>query len=223
MPTSSPHHSARILIVDDHPIVREGLEALISRETDLSVCGQAEGISEALDLASSTKPDLAIVDISLKDGSGIDLIRQLNANNPTLRVLVSSIYDEALYAERSLHAGAIGYISKQEATRSIITAIRQVLNGRIYLSDRMSQHLVRRMVGRERLPSGLSVDSLSDRELQVFTLVGSGLTTSQIADRLHLSVKTIETYRQRIKEKLDLSNAVELVRAASQWVLEHGS
>ena len=194
---------------------------LISQQPDLGVCGHAEDVAQALSAFRDLQPDVVVVDISLKRGNGLDLIRQLRRTNPEARMLVSSMHDETLYAERSLHAGAMGYINKQEAGRKIVEAIRHVLAGRVYLSEAMSARLMQRMVGgagRGDAP----VESLSNRELEVFGLIGNGLTTTEIAERLHLSVKTIETYRQRIKHKLALKSSAELARQASQWVLEQG-
>ena len=210
-----------VLIVDDHPIVREGLELLISQQPDLGVCGHAEDVPQPLKAFKELTPDVVVVDISLKQGNGLDLIRQLRRSNPEARMLVSSMHDETLYAERSLHAGAMGYINKQEAGRKIVEAIRQVLAGRVFLSEAMSELLMQRMVGGGAAPHA-GVEVLSNRELEVFGLIGSGLTTNEIADRLSLSVKTIETYRQRIKVKLTLKSSAELARQASHWVLEQG-
>jgi DNA-binding NarL/FixJ family response regulator len=212
-----PH---RVLIVDDHPIVREGLRALISQHPDLAVCGEAESVSEALALAASAAPDIAVVDISLKDSDGLELIRCLRESYPSVRILVSSMHDESLYARRSLRAGALGFVSKENAAKQIVDAIRRVLEGRIYLSQEMSEQLISRMITREDDPSRSSVESLSDRELEVFRWIGHGLTTREIAGRLNLSIKTVETYRQRIRQKLELRNGAELARRATQWVFE---
>lgn len=214
---SWPH---RVLIVDDHPIVREGLRALISQQTDLEVCGEAESVDEAMDLVDSTQPDIAVIDISLKGSDGLELIRRIKERHGSVRMLVSSMHDESMYARRSLRAGAMGFVSKENAGRQIIDAIRRVLDGRIYLSQEMSEQLISRMLKRGDKPGTLSVESLSDREFEVFRWIGHGLTTREIADRLHLSVKTVETYRQRIRQKLDLRNGAELAHRASQWVLE---
>ena len=210
----------RVLIVDDHPIVREGLRALISRQSDLEVCGEAEGASEAMEVVKSTNPDVAVIDISLKEGDGLELIRQIKQSHGSVRILVSSMHDESLYARRSLRAGALGYVSKENAARQIIDAIHRVLTGRIYLSERTSELLLSQFLGQEDEFGHHSVESLSDRELEVFRSIGQGLTTREIATRLNLSVKTVETYRQRIREKLAIRNGAELARRASQWVLE---
>ena len=214
-----PH---RILIVDDHPIVREGLDALISMHKDLEVCGHASSIQEALDLVETTNPRVAIVDLSLTDGSGISLISELKSRNSPVRTLVSSMHDETMYAERSLQAGALGYVNKQEASSRIIEAIHCVLDGKVYLSERMAERVLRRMVGTDPKAESGSVDALSNRELEVFELLGNGFSSNEIAEKMHLSVKTIQTYRQRIKQKLLARNSTELIRLASTWVVQGG-
>jgi DNA-binding NarL/FixJ family response regulator len=210
----------RILIVDDHPIVRRGLAQIINDQPDLEVCGQAESQAEALKLLVETEPELIIVDVSLKDGSGIELIKQIKSRLPDAKMLVSSMHDESLFAERALRAGAMGYIDKQEATERTVEAIRHVLGGRVYLSSRMADRMLHRIVAGEAEPDRSPIESLSDRELEVFELIGQGLMTRQIAKKLHLSHKTIETYRENIKQKLNLKSGAELTRHALQWVLE---
>src|SRR6266705_4372256 len=214
---------ARILIVDDHPAVREALASRIGRQPDLEVCGEAADMSEALGLVADTQPDLAVVDISLNTGNGIDLIKRIKDRNDSVRMLVWSMHSESLYAERALRAGALGYINKDQATDKIVDAIRRVLEGTVYLSDAMAEKMLHRAVGggREEVPRS-PLDALADRELEVFRLIGQGVKTAQIAERLHLSVKTIETYRDRIREKLDLRDGAKLARAATVWVLENG-
>ena len=207
----------KILIVDDHPIVRQGLAELINHEEDLEVCGQAEDAHEALGIMKETEPNMVIVDISLKETSGIELIKDIKAQYPNLPVLALSMHDETLYAERSLRAGAKGYIMKAEATEKVIVAIRKILSGQIYVSDMMAAKMVRKLVGGGPDAGESSVERLSDRELEVFGLIGQGYGTRQIAERLHLSVKTIETYRAHIKEKLNLADANELLQYAIQW------
>jgi DNA-binding NarL/FixJ family response regulator len=214
--------SARILIVDDHPVVREGLEIRIARQAGLEVCGEAASVAEALAQVEATDPDVAIIDISLGKGDGIDLIRRIRARSDRVRMLVWSMYPETLYAERALHAGAMGYINKQEATGRIIEAILCVIGGRVYLSESMADRLLRRAVGGVAGSDRSPVESLSDRELEVFRLIGAGLTTAEVAGRMQRSVHTVETYRQRIKDKLGLRTAAELARAAAQWALEGG-
>jgi DNA-binding NarL/FixJ family response regulator len=221
--TSTGTKPVKILIVDDHPIVREGLAARIARQPDLAVCGEAEDVNTALELVKSTGPDLVIVDLSLKSGQGLDLIRRIHAFSESTKTLVSSMYDESLYAERALRAGALGYVNKQEMSEKIIEAIRQVLDGKIYLSPNMTERLLHRAVGAQPQLVQSPVETLSDRELEIFKLVGLGKTTRQIAGELHLSIKTVETHRENIKSKLHIVNAAELSREAVQWVMENGT
>jgi len=199
-----------------------GLAARISIESDLEVCGEAGDIPSALQLIERTQPDVAVVDVSLKDGSGIDLIKRLNSHNQTTRVLVWSVYAENQYADRALHAGAMGYITKEAATDTIIDALRCVLDDRVYASPELTQRMLNRNVLKQR-PSGvLPLEELSDRELDVFRLIGEGQTTRDIASHLKLSPNTVETYRSRIRQKLNIKNAAALARDAAQWVLENG-
>jgi DNA-binding NarL/FixJ family response regulator len=207
-----------VLIVDDHPIVREGLAQLIDQENDLKVCGQAQDAHEAMQAIRQLAPDMVIVDISLKDTSGMELIKDLKVQYPRLPVLTLSMHDEAVYGERALRAGARGYIMKQEATEKVVTAIRRVLAGEIYVSDGMAAKMVSKIVGSGAREGGSPVECLSDRELEVFRLIGEGYSTREMAEKLHLSVKTIETYRAHIKDKLNLEDANELLRCAIQWV-----
>jgi DNA-binding NarL/FixJ family response regulator len=216
-------HSIRILIVDDHPIVREGLVARIARQPDLKVCGEAEDVLDALDLVKSQHPDLVIVDLSLKSGQGIDLIKRIHACTEGTKTLVSSMYDESLYAERALRAGAMGYVNKQEMSEKIVEAIHQVMAGKIYLSPRMTEKLLQRAVGAPPQLVPAPIDTLTDRELEIFKMIGKGKTTRQIAGELHLSIKTVETHREHIKTKLNIDNAAELSREAVQWVIENGA
>lgn len=208
----------KIIIVDDHPIVRQGLTELINSESDLEVCAQAEDAHQALKLIREVHPDMAIVDISLKQTSGMELIKDINAQYPRLQVLALSMHDESLYAERALRAGARGYIMKQEATEKVVSAIRKAQDGQLYVSDRMQERMVRKLVGSKSQVMASAIGSLSDRELEVFMLIGQGFSTRQIADKFHLSVKTIETYRAHIKEKLNLPSATEMLQYAIQWV-----
>jgi DNA-binding NarL/FixJ family response regulator len=217
--TKSKKH--KILIVDDHPIVRRGLRELISDEPDLDVCSEAEDVAEALRLVEATRPDVVIVDLTLKSGHGLELIQEIKARYDRIKVLVSSMHDESLFAERSLRAGAAGYISKQESPERIIDATRQVLRGEIYLSSRMATRLLHRLTSGEPLDRD-PIENLSDRELQVFEMVGRGLSTKQISRELSVSHKTVETHREKIKSKLNLKNSTELSRHATQWVLENG-
>ncbi len=212
---------ARILIVDDHPLVRTGFAQLIGDTHDLEVCGEAGSMSDGLELAISLKPDLAIIDLSLAGGSGLDLIEHIRARDPDILMLVASMHDEELYAERVLAAGARGYVNKQEAQDKIIQAIRRVLNGKVYLSDRMTERMISGIV--DGKSEKRDIDTLSNRELQVFELIGQGIPTGKMAEHLNLSVKTIETHQAHIKKKLGLSSAHELTYRAVRWVIEEGS
>jgi DNA-binding NarL/FixJ family response regulator len=220
---SDSHHGAkkqvRILIVDDHPVVRDGLAAELETEPDLVVCGEAGDVPGALSQIDATRPDVAIVDISLAQGNGIDLIKRIRERDERLPVLVWSMYPESLYAERALRAGAQGYVNKGRATREILDALRAVLAGKVYLSGDQADQMLKRLVGRRDAPRS-PIESLSDRELETFELLGEGLGTLQIAKRMHVSPKTVETYRVRIKEKLNVDSLPELMRRAAQWVLE---
>lgn len=213
----------RIFIVDDHPIVRQGLALLIEPQEDLDVCGEAETVSDAIRGIEQTKPDIVIVDISLRESSGIELIKDIRVRYPDALILVLSMHDESFYAERVLRAGARGYVTKDEAPDKILSAIRRILGGEIYLSDKMSSKMLCKLVESHTGTSGMSVECLSDRELQVFELIGQGIGTRNIASSLHLSTKTIESHRERIKKKLKLDNASKLLQHAIQWVqLETG-
>ena len=208
----------KIFIVDDHPIVRKGLTQLINQENDLVVCGEAESAHGALEVLKKIKPDLAIVDISLQGVDGIELIKTMKIRYNGLPVLVVSMHDESIFAERALRAGARGYIMKQEAIERMMEAIRRVLKGDLYISERVSENIVKRFIDGKTEISSSSVEALSDRELEVFQLIGQGHGTSQIAQELHLSIKTVESYRANIKEKLKLKNAAELMKHAVHWV-----
>jgi DNA-binding NarL/FixJ family response regulator len=209
----------RVVLVDDHPVVRLGLRQMLNAEEDFEVCGEADGSAAALSVIREKCPDLVVVDVSLADGSGLDLVKQLATSDPSIRILVSSMHDEALFAERALRAGALGYINKEEAVTEMVDAMRKVLAGSIYLSQNMTDRLLRTITQNDMEQGNATLDRLSDRELEVFELLGQGLTTRQAADRLHLSVKTIETYRENIKTKLNLENNNELICRAAQWVV----
>lgn len=213
--------AARILIVDDHPVVREGLALQLATQTDLEVVGEAEDIPGALQQAAATRPDLVIVDITLKNGSGLDLIRRLRARDEEVKLLVWSMHAESLYAERAIRAGAQGYLHKGQATSKLLEAIRTVLAGRVFISGDMTDLLLRRVVGAKQGDELSPIERLSDRELEAFKLMGEGLTTDRVAARMFVSPKTVETYRARIKEKLGLNNVTELVQRATQWVMEN--
>jgi DNA-binding NarL/FixJ family response regulator len=206
----------RILLVDDHPLVRLSLREVIKREPDLLVCGEAEDREQALELVESAKPHLAIVDLTLKSSNGMDLIKDLRSRHPKVQILVLSMHDETLHAERAIRAGARGYITKQEATKKIMVAIRQILSGEIYWSERAAQRVASKIAG-SKASTGSSVDLLADRELQVFELIGAGQSTRQIAAALHIDVSTVETYRARIKEKLNLEDSLALLQFAIRW------
>ncbi len=212
--------ATRVLIVDDHPTAREGLAVRISSQADLEVCGEAADVGEALKLLASAQPDVVVVDIKLKAGDGLDLVKRIKARDESVRILVWSVYPDKLYAERSLSAGALGYINKEHTTGRIVEAIRCVRDGKVYLSEQMAQSLLSQAVGGSESPGCSPIESLSDRELEVFRLIGDGLSTSEIAGRLHISTHTVDTHRQRIKEKLKLATAGELAQAAIRWVLE---
>lgn len=213
--------AAKILIVDDHPVVRMGLQEMINQEPNLEVCGLAESASEALAILDREGPDLVVVDLSLPDRNGLELIKQIRStsgSSPT--ILVNSMHSEKLFAQRALKAGAQGYIGKDEDTDELLVAIRKVLEGGIYLSEEMTQHLLQVTAGSDPAPAGSGVDALSDRELEVFGLLGRASTTREIAKKLNLSVKTIETHRENIKTKLGLRNNNELIQRAVEWWLE---
>ncbi len=211
-------HSVRIFIVDDHPLVREWLGNLLRQQADFTVCGQAEDAEGALSGMKSNPPDVAIVDLSLKNGSGLDLIKDLRLQFPNTAVIVLSMYEEIYYAERSLRAGAMGYITKRESTGKIVDAIRQVLNGRVYASAELLGRLAERMVGRPPPPAQGAMAVLSDREIEVFQRLGQGHSTRKIATDLTVSIKTVQAYCARIKEKLGISSGTELMREAVRWV-----
>ena len=213
---------ARILVVDDHPIIREGLSTLLAAQPDLLICGEAANISGALKIVTDTGPDVAIVDIALNGENGLDLVRRMKAIRPQLRILVVSMYDDELYAERAMDVGAMGYLNKQVASRNIVDAIRQLLAGQRYLSDETAARIAARK--NEHLPDGArqGLTALTNREMEVFKLIGKGMTTSEIASSLFLSVKTVESHRQKIKLKLDLNTHAELSREAVRFVMDNG-
>jgi DNA-binding NarL/FixJ family response regulator len=213
-------NTKRIFIVDDHPIVRDGLAVQIANLPDVTLCGQAEDVVEAMAQIPSAKPDLVIVDISLKNSNGIELVKRLKARDGALRILVWSMYPESLYAERALRAGAQGYVNKGQSASQIMKAIQMVLDGKLFLSEEMSVKLLGRMIaGEDKKLEHFSIDALTDRELEAFELLGRGHTTQMIATKMHVSPKTVETYRARIKEKLGLCNAIELMQHAVQWAM----
>ncbi|HLP77792.1 MAG TPA: response regulator transcription factor [Candidatus Paceibacterota bacterium] len=211
-------NKTRILIVDDHAIVRFGIAQVINHQPDMMVCGEEENASRALDAISSLKPDLVIADISLKDSSGLELMRNIKAQYPKLPVLVVSGHDEGIYAEIAFRAGALGYLMKEEALEKILTAIRRVLSGAVYVSDALAARLLQQQIRGQTDIQESPVKSLSDREMEVFRLIGQWKKTREIAEELHLSIKTIEYYREQIKRKLGLKDASELTQYATSWV-----
>ena len=212
----------RVMIVDDHPLMREGLAALISAEGDFEICGQASGVAEARQLVAAAAPQIAIVDLTLSDGNGLELLKEFKTICPDVKLLVLTMHEEALFAERAMRAGATGYVHKQQASRTIIQAIRCVMEGRTYLSQQMLERVVQLAFGsQEKERPRTMLELLSDRELEVFGLIGRGMTTGAIAAALDISHKTVQAHRERIKEKLKLKNSVELTKHAVQWVLEH--
>ena len=213
----------KVLLVEDHPMFREHLGQLINRELEMTVCGEADNIRDAIELIRSTTPDIAIVDITLKGSSGIELLKDLRAQGIEVKVLMLSMHDEELYAERAFRAGARGYITKNEASSEVVKAVREVMNGGVYASRRVTARFLERVIQRRSDSEIKGVSSLADRELEVFQMLGRGKGTREIAQSLNLGESTVETYRARIKEKLGLRSAAELYLRAGQWVREHGS
>jgi len=217
-PTVNRKPKSKVLLVDDHAILRQGLVRLINQEADLETCGEAEEGPKAFELVAQLKPDVVVIDISLKGSNGIELIKNLKARWPELPTLVLSMHDESLYAERALRAGSLGYIMKEEAIEQVLVAIRSVLRGEIFLSERMKAKMLQYLATGKSKPSSSPIEHLTDRELEVFRLIGEGRSTRQIAEELRLSVRTVEAYREYIKSKLNLKNATELVQHAFHWV-----
>ena len=214
MPEHPLTQRSRVFLVDDHPLVRESLARLINQQTDMQVCGEAEDVDEALRGITASSPDAAIVDISLQGTSGLELIKSLKRTMPSCATIVLSMHDERIYAERAIRAGARGYVMKRESTKRIVSAIRDVVRGRLCVSDEVAETLAQRDY---RPTSGSPVEALSDRELEVFTLIGAGRETRQIAEQMNVSMKTVQAYCARIKEKLRLASATELLREAVRW------
>ena len=214
----------QILLVDDHPVLRQGLAQIVNRQSHLAVCWEAENGPEALEMIERHQPDLVLIDLSLRNGDGIELVKDIKVRWPATRMLVLSMHDEFIYAERALRAGAQGYVMKQEKVDHLLAAIERVLSGGIYVSDKMAERLLHQVAARGvREGGGISIDRLTDRELQVFRLIGEGLATRLIAEKLGLSRKTIESHREHIKEKLMLSSGNELVQRAVQWARDQGT
>jgi DNA-binding NarL/FixJ family response regulator len=218
MPAKNKASSKRVLIVDDHPMMRTGLARLIDNERDLKVCAEADNAHQAMDIALGQTLDLILLDISLPDKNGLELIKDIRALKPGLPILVVSMHDESLYAERVLRAGGRGYIMKQEGGKKLLQAIRQVLNGQIYVSEKMSAGILESFSGRHTEGAISPVQQLSDREFEVFQLIGQGQSTREIAAHLHLSIKTVEVHRLNIKKKLKLRTSTDLVRHAVRWL-----
>jgi DNA-binding NarL/FixJ family response regulator len=212
---------ARILLVDDHPLIREGLARLISRQQDMEVCAEATNAHEALQVAAAHKPEVAIIDLTLGEDDGMDLVKDFRIRFPDIKPLVLSVHDENFYAERALRAGAVGYIMKQERLQTVVEAIRKALQGEVYLSPHMTARTMRLYSGRARPEDTSPIDALSDRAFQIFRLIGEGLGPTDIARRLHISVKTVETHREHIKTKLNIDDATMLRQCAIQWVQKH--
>lgn len=220
MSTLLDQKTTKIFIVDDHALVREGLRTLIDRQSDMEVCGEAAGAAEALQLLREAQPDIAIVDLSLADGSGLELIKDIRRRNGDVRILVSSMHDEKLFAERAIEAGAMGYVHKQESSRTIITAIDRVREGKLYLSDETAQRMLTRAAREKPEATKTPIETFTNRELEVFEMLGRGKSAKQIAAVLHLSPKTVDRYRENIKHKLRVESSSDVLRAATQWVLE---
>lgn len=216
-PSVAGARKRRIFLVDDHPLVREGLTNLINGQDDLIICGEAEDSAAAITGIAKTRPDVALVDISLKNESGLELVKNLESQFPLVALIVLSMHDEALYAERALRAGARGYVMKRESTKSVLASIRRVLEGGVYVSERVVNSMARRFSSSSKGAESSPVERLSDRELEIFRLLGQGRTTAQIAEDLHLSLKTVQAYCARAKEKFGVSSLGELLRAAIRW------
>ena len=214
----NPGKKVQILLVEDHAVVRFGISQLINRQPDLAVCGEEEDAAHAMTAIEKLKPNLIIADISLKDSSGLELIRNIKARHPGLPVLVLSVHDESVYAEVAFRAGALGYLMKQEALEKVLEAVRRVLKGAVYVSDAMAVKLLQKQLQGRASAQASPEDMLSDRELEVFQLIGQWKATRQIAQELHISVKTVEYYREQIKRKLNLKGAAELAQHATAWV-----
>jgi DNA-binding NarL/FixJ family response regulator len=216
-PSKAVSDKSRVFIVDDHPLVREGLTNLINGQDDLIICGEAKDSAQALDGITKARPDVALIDISLENQSGLELVKQLRSQFPLVALIVLSMHDETLYAERLLRAGARGYVMKHETSKSVLASIRRVLEGGVYVSERILSRMVRRVSSTREALASSPVERLSDRELEIFRLLGQGRSTSQIAEDLNLSLKTVQAYCARAKEKFGVTSLTELLRAAIRW------
>jgi DNA-binding NarL/FixJ family response regulator len=221
--TTSESRVVKVMLVEDHQMFREWLAQMIAKDRGFTICGEADNIQSAMKIIQAQRPDIAIIDISLRGSSGLELIKDLKAHAIDVPVLVLSMHEETLYAERVLRAGAKGYITKHEASSTLLKAIRQVLDGKVYLSEKMTATMLAKMSGQGGRKSSGGMELLTDRELEVFHLVGKGFNTREIAEQIHLGETTVDTYRARIKDKLQLRNAAELYSRAAQWVQEQGA
>jgi DNA-binding NarL/FixJ family response regulator len=212
----------QILIVDDHPVTRAGLSHLINHQPDMTICGEAESAAQAMDVLASSRPDLLLIDLTLPGKSGLELVKDVKAMRPDLLMLVVSMHDEALYADRVLRAGARGYITKHEGGEKLIEAIRHVLSGKIYVSESMSAHILEIFSGGQTALDRSSIEKLSDREFEVFESLGAGLSSQQIAKKLHLSAKTVDAHRANIKTKVGMQTTAELIAYAARWMSQRG-
>jgi len=222
MSQTTEGRKTKVMIVEDHPLFRERIALLINKEPDMEVCGEADNIRDAMEVIMTSKPDAAVVDITLKGSSGLELIKDMKAQGIELPVLVLSMHDESLYAERVIRAGAKGYITKDEASDKVMQAIRKVVGGEIYLSEGTTSRLLKSLSDGKGNAEGPAINRLTDRELEVFQLIGKGKATREIAESLNLGLTTIDTYRARIKEKLNIRNATELIHQATEWVRSQG-
>lgn len=213
---------AKVIIVEDHPIFRKGLAQLINDEKDMQICGEAQDVIDAKKALAKVNPDLMIVDLTLKGASGLGFINDVHKQMPNLPILVLSMHDESIYAERVLRAGARGYVMKQEMTDKVIVAIRQVMAGKMFFSESVVESFLGMMTGKPAASAQNPIDTLSDRELEVFNLIGKGIGRKEIGDQLHVSIKTVGTYREKIKQKLGIKSSPELVRRAVEWVQSQG-
>jgi len=216
-PSETSARKSRVFIVDDHPLVREGLTNLINGQVDLFVCGEAKDSAQAINGIAKARPDVALIDISLTNESGLELVKQLTRQFPRVALIILSMHDEALYAERALRAGARGYVMKHETSKSVLASIRRVLGGGVYVSERIVNRMALRVTSSREQVAGSPVERLSDRELEIFRLLGQGRSTSQIAADLNLSLKTVQAYCARAKEKFGVTSLTELLRAAIRW------
>jgi DNA-binding NarL/FixJ family response regulator len=211
----------KVFIVDDHELVRQGLKQLIEGEFDLEICGEASNVQEALKMRASLKPDVAIVDISLPDGNGLDLIKQLHTWQPNMHIIALSMHDDELYAERAINNGASGYINKQDSAQKLLMGIREVIHNKVFVTPEIAKRMQQNRPAHKSHARNSAISKLTDRELQVFDFIANGLKTTEIASKLKLSIKTIETHRRHIKDKMSLNSGTELVRAALMWKLEN--